>query len=92
LLVTVADADGLSYYSDPAVGRLLGMSKCVLAGARRDLCQAGLIVYCNPLYQVLSLDTPEAGIAVRPRRSAQREGGEAISIGEVLRQMIGGGE
>ena len=89
LLVTVADAEGLSYYSDPAVERLLDMSGSMLASARRELCRSGLIAYRNPLYQVLSLEHPEAGLPVRPRRSPGRSR-EAVSIGEVLRQAIGG--
>jgi hypothetical protein len=91
LLVTVADAEGLSYYSDPAVGRLLDMSASTLSSARADLCRVGLIAYRKPLYQVLSLDTPEAGLAVHSRRSPECSGGDAISIGEVLRKAIGGG-
>jgi hypothetical protein len=87
-LVTVADAEGLSYYSDPSVGRLLDMSESMLISARRDLCRAGLIAYRNPLYQVLSLDTPEASLPVRSRHP-ERNGGEALSIGEVLRRAIG---
>ena len=89
-LVTVADAEGLSYYSDPATGRLLDMNESTLASARRELCRVGLLAYRNPLYQVLSLDDPEAGLPVRPRRSSCGSGGEAVSIGEVLRQGIGG--
>jgi len=89
-LVTVADAEGLSYYSDSSVGQLLDMNESMLASARRDLCRAGLIAYRNPLYQVLSLAPPEAGLpAESRRRAACRGGGEAISIGEALRSAIG---
>lgn len=88
-LVTVADADGLSYYSDPAAGRLLEMDSSTLSSARRDLCRGGLIAYQSPLYQVLSLDSPVVGQQVQPRRSSRRGGGEAVSIGEVLRQVMG---
>lgn len=91
-LVTVADADGLSYYSDPAAGRLLDMNGAALASARRELCRVGLIVYRDPLYQVLSLENPEAGLPVRPRRGPECSGGEAVAIGEVLRQAMGGAQ
>lgn len=86
-LVTVADAEGLSYYSDPAAGRLLGMDEACLCRARRELCRSGLIAYQSPLYQVLSLDGP-----VLPERPGRRWGSdrEAISIGEVLRRAMGG--
>lgn len=87
-LITVADAEGLSYYSDPAAGRLLGMSEATLQRARRELCRAELIAYQAPLYQVLSLE--DSSLPLRPRRSRGGDG-EAVSIGEVLRQAIGGG-
>jgi len=92
LLVTVADAEGLSYYSEETVSRLLSMEPDALRRARRDLCGAGLIAYQRPLYQVLSLDGPHAGQAVLTERSARRGSGEAMSIGAVLRQAIGGAE
>jgi hypothetical protein len=89
-LVTVADAEGLSYYSDATAGRLLGMDSSTLCRARRELAQSGLIAYQSPLYQVLSLDDPGAGLAA-PRPASPRQGsGEAVSIGEVLRKAIGG--
>ena len=60
LLVTVADAEGLSYYSDPTAGRLLNLPAESLARARKELCANGLIAYRRPLYQVLSLDDSPA--------------------------------
>jgi len=89
-LVTVADAQGLSYYSDATASRLLGMDGAALCRARRELSQARLIVYQSPLYQVLSLDDPAAGVAVHHPLSPRRGSDEAISIGEVLRRAIGG--
>ncbi len=89
-LVTVADAEGLSYYSDSSAGRLLQMQEPVLRLARQELQGTGLIAYHKPLYQVLSLEDPEAGRSASPRRSVDGSSGGAISIGEVLRQTIGG--
>jgi hypothetical protein len=57
-LVTVADARGLSYYSDAALVRCLSMAPARLSQARDDLVRIGLIAYQRPLYQVLSLDAP----------------------------------
>jgi hypothetical protein len=57
-LVTVADAQGLSYYSDAALVRCLSMTAVRLSQARGDLIRVGLIAYQRPLYQVLSLDSP----------------------------------
>lgn len=76
-LVTVADGQGLSYYSDAAIGRLLPLDAARLAGARQELIRARLIAYQKPLYQVLSLDP----LAVAPRS------GQAQSLGQILRQM-----
>lgn len=56
-LVTVADAQGLSYYSDAVLVRCLSMTAVRLSQARGDLIRVGLIAYQRPLYQVLSLDS-----------------------------------
>jgi hypothetical protein len=58
VLVTVADAQGLSYYGEASLARLLSMPAPRLAGARAELISLDLIAYERPLYQVLSLDTP----------------------------------
>lgn len=57
-LVTVADVQGLSYYSDRSLGRSLSTDPVRLSKARGDLIRAGLIAYQRPLYQVLALDSP----------------------------------
>ena len=57
-LITVADAQGLSYYADVALVRCLSLSAARLSQARCDLIRIGLIAYQHPLYQVLSLDLP----------------------------------
>lgn len=57
-LVTVADVQGLSYYSDASLGRSLSMEPVRLRKARGDLIRTGLIAYQRPLYQVLALDSP----------------------------------
>jgi hypothetical protein len=58
LLVTVADAQGLSYYGDALICRLLSMQPEQLERTRRDLIGVGLIAYERPLYQVLALEPP----------------------------------
>jgi hypothetical protein len=65
LLVTVADAQGLSYWGDARVARLLRTPAERLARAREDLIGAGLVAYERPLYQVLSLDAPMP-VSARP--------------------------
>jgi hypothetical protein len=61
-LVTVADAQGLSYYSDGAIAQLLPLDAAALARARAELVAAQLIAYQRPLYQVLALDPPRAAL------------------------------
>src|SRR6516165_8173016 len=56
LLVTVADAQSLSYYSDKTAARLISLNEAQLREARCSLLAAGLIAYESPLYQVLSLE------------------------------------
>lgn len=58
LLVTVADAQGLSYYGDALICRLLSLQPERLERTRRDLIGVGLIAYERPLYQVLALEPP----------------------------------
>jgi len=57
-LVTVADAQGLSYYADTSLARRLSMAPARLEMARSDLVRLGLIAWQRPLYQVLALDAP----------------------------------
>ncbi len=58
-LVTVADAQGLSYYADGSLAQRLSLSAPLLRQARQALIQQGLVAYRRPLYQVLALGTPE---------------------------------
>jgi hypothetical protein len=56
-LVTVADAQGLSYYADSSLCQRLSMTATELHQARQALITRGLVAYQRPLYQVLALDT-----------------------------------
>jgi hypothetical protein len=55
-LLTVADAQGLSYWGDARAMRTLSTPNARLARAREDLLHLGLIAYERPLYQVLALE------------------------------------
>ena len=55
-LVTVADAQGLSYYADRSLYQRLSMTQSDLYQARQQLIQLGLLAYQPPLYQVLALE------------------------------------
>ena len=82
LLITVADAQGLSYYSDKTAARLLSVSAAQLCQARSALLQAGLIAYEAPLYQVLSLEPVVASEQPVPRT------GEALPLSAILRKIL----
>lgn len=84
-LITVADAHGLSYYSDAALVRCLSMSAARLSQARGDLIRGGLIAYQHPLYQVLALDSP---LDVKSRQLGAHEIGARIEqLRAALRQV-----
>jgi len=88
VLITVSDAEGLSYYSDGSLERMLKMEHGQFLSARRQLCQAGLIVYEKPLYQILSLELPlDAGGVAEPAPRV----GQTMPIGDLLRRIMGGG-
>jgi hypothetical protein len=82
-LVTVADAKGLSYYSDASIMSRLSMDGATVEDARANLICTDLIALKKPLYQVLSLDmhqTIERAAMDRP-----------LSLGEILKKAAGGG-
>ena len=84
VLVIVADAQGLSYYSEATLSRLLKLDPLQLARARQQLVGADLLAYHQPLYQVLAL--PPAPAAPTSQRS-----GQSLSVGDILRRVVEGG-
>jgi len=80
-LATVADSQGLSYYSDASVCQWLNVDLARLQSSRQQLITAGLLAYRKPLYQMLALPKPEAE---GPRT------GQVHSLGELLRKIAGG--
>ena len=60
-LVTVADAQGLSYYSETTLRRRLRLEAAQLSAARNQLIELELLAYQAPIYQVLAL--PSAAVA-----------------------------
>jgi hypothetical protein len=82
VLVTVADAQGLSYYSEASLGRLLQLEAAQLAHGREQLMGADLLAYHKPLYQVLALPPAQAVAAPSGARANQ-----ALSLGAILRRV-----
>jgi hypothetical protein len=62
-LVTVADAQGLSFYSERSLCQRLSMTLTVLRQARQALITGALVAYQSPLYQVLALGRDARGPA-----------------------------
>ncbi|MBW2220315.1 MAG: hypothetical protein JRF40_12625 [Deltaproteobacteria bacterium] len=79
-LVCVGDDKGLSYYGDRSITQKLSMDQKTLQTARSDLIRNALIAWQKPIYQVLCL-TP----AHESRRS-----GSAMSLGDILKNAVGG--
>ena len=89
-LVTVADQEGLSYYSDPSLMSRLGMDAQTLSSARQDLIRAGLVAYEEPLYQVLELSPAMDNSPVRQDAVQSRTGMDSpVSIGRLFKQILG---
>jgi len=86
-LATVSDAQGLSFYGDRAVCKLLLLDGPALAGARGQLIQAGLIAYQKPLYQVLSLDGGQRPLPLEFPPVEIRGPSKPQSLGAVLAQL-----
>ena len=82
LLVTVADAQGLSYYSDRSLSQRLSMDENCLAVARQDLIRIELVAYKHPLYQVLALQDSCQPPPITTGSSAQLH-----SLGQIFKQL-----
>ena len=90
-LVTVADAQGLSYYGSSSLTQRLHLSTEELGAARQQLIELELLAYRAPLYQVLAIP----GTTVAPRTasrspspaSAAADTGAPVSIAQLLEQL-----
>ena len=82
-LLTVSDAQGLSYYSDGAICKRLKMDQITLDQSRDELIRTDLIAYKRPLYQVLALDPVDY-----PK--AEKRSGDFEFVAQILKNMMGG--
>src|SRR5450759_3830125 len=91
-LITVSDAQGLSYYGAPTLARRLRLSDEQFAAARQQLIDLDLIAYRSPLYQVLALPgtvaapVPDAAAPRAPAITGATTGGQPVSLATLLQQ------
>jgi len=84
-LVTVADAQGLSYYADSSLCQRLAMTSTELHHARQALITRGLVAYQPPLYQVFALDV--APSAATPSAAPDAADDEPVDIKAVFARI-----
>jgi hypothetical protein len=90
LLVCASAAQGLSYYSGPRIAELLRLEPEVVAGARRELIELGLIAYQKPLYQLLSLERELPEIKSQPtQRTSSASEPQPVGLLAHLSQLEG---
>lgn len=90
-LVTVGDADGVSYYSDTSIQRYLMIDEAILSKVRKELCTKDLIAYQHPFYQVVSLDKNDMVVLKEYQEEPfLRPRSELASLGDIFRQATGG--
>ncbi len=96
-LVTVGDADGLSYYSQESLCGHLNFSSAELSSSRKELCHAELVAYRRPFYQVLALPPTQeekdnfnkvlGSLCVNKTISDSES---VSSLGDIIKSMTGG--
>ena len=93
-LVTVADAQGLSYYGSATLMQRLHLSTEELSAARLQLIALELLAYQAPLYQVLAISAPPAARRAAstspppaPAPAPARDCSGPVSIAQLLGQL-----
>ena len=81
-LAAVSDRHGLSFRNDSSIALALRLQPGIVACAREELAEHGLIAYEPPLIQVLSLPT-------RPLRREAAQGQGLMQLGDLFRQIAG---
>ena len=80
-LLTVSDAQGLSYYSDSAICKRLKMDQTTLNQSRDELIRLALVAYKRPLYQMLPLDPVDSP-------QIEKKLSDFESLGQIFKQMM----
>lgn len=78
-LITVADVQGLSFYSDKSIVTRLSIDQVQLIRVRKVLVAAQLIAFERPLYQVLALGSHPV---------PDQRVGHPRSLGALVRQAL----
>lgn len=96
-LVTVADAQGLSYYGSSSLTQRLHLSDEELSAARQQLIDLELVAFSAPLYQVLAISgttaaprsasTPPTTTTTTTSAPAARDTGGPVSLAQLLSQL-----
>ena len=86
-LVTVADAQGLSYYGEPTLARRLHLSPEEFIAARQHLIDIELIAYQAPLYQVLAISGTGPRPATPVPAPQPRSSNGPARLAQLLEQM-----
>ena len=90
-LITVSDAQGLSYYGESTLEARLHLSTGELGAARAQLIKIELIAYQAPLYQVLALPgtrvAPRSAPSVPVQAPVRETSAGLVSLGQLLDQM-----
>lgn len=88
-LQCVADAAGLSYYSDQRICDTLHFTASELRDARQGLIQHQFLLYRKPMYQCLDLPQPVsvASAAPRPPPPERQGDGDAVSFSTVVSDL-----
>ena len=90
-LVTVSDAQGLSYYGASTLAQRLHLSTEELGAARAQLIELELIAYRAPLYQVLALPgtkvAPPTGGRLPAQVSVRENSAGPVILAQLLEQL-----
>lgn len=90
-LVTVSDAQGLSYYGASTLAQRLHLTPEELGAARAQLIELELIAYQAPLYQVLALPgtkgVPRTASSLPPQAPVRASNTGPVRLAQLFEQM-----
>lgn len=85
-LVAVSDRNGISFYYDDRICRILKIDLASLAEARKGLIQRSLLAYKYPVYQVLALPSKPVS-APSAEELAEKKEKTALSYIQKIKHM-----